>query len=253
MDLDVDPEDWLPQEEAEPEPEMESEADSESQGSEAGYSENIVNPGLHKKLTRQLMGDDRDMDKMAKKAQEKKHGKRAGYSLLFKYKCIMKLEGGMTATAICKRWKIPRQTLSDWKKNKEDILRQVNLGHNMNRKKMVESKFPEVSHALHLWLGETCSQNPDARIGGPELKAKADVLAKLFLEAGVKGYDDWKTCSDGWVSRWKDRHQVKYQRATGESNSADLAAVAQFKETTMADILSRYFRHSFDITDLKLK
>ena len=244
MDLDDDPETWNTDPDFEPDMGDLSQ-ESEAEDSEEPYSEPICNPSLHKKLQRQLMED--NLDRMAKKAQEKKNGKRAGYPIKFKYQILMKLKGKeLKPSEACRRYKIPRQTLSDWRKNELAILKQVNSGQNIDRMKMVDSKYPELSHMLHLWLGELCSQSPYVRISGTMIKAKADKLVKMMRNAGLKGYDDWTSCSDGWVTRWKARCQVRYQRATGESNSADLGAVAQFRETTMEDILSRYLRHSFD-------
>ena len=46
--------------------------------------------------------------------------------------------------------------------------------------------------------------------------------------------------SDGWLDRWKNRHNVSFKTVSGEGNSCTVKLAAPWKETTLPTILSKY-------------
>ena len=47
-------------------------------------------------------------------------------------------------------------------------------------------------------------------------------------------------CSNGWLSRWKKRHNITFRAVCGENASVDLGVCEEWKETTLKPILQRY-------------
>ena len=66
------------------------------------------------------------------------------------------------------------------------------------------------------------------------LKAKAEELA-TELDQTVQ----W-TCSNGWLTRWKKRHNITFRAICGQSASVDLTVCEDWKELTLKPILQRY-------------
>ena len=71
------------------------------------------------------------------------------------------------------------------------------------------------------------------RISGPILKSKAEDLARKL------GKPDF-IATDGWLSRWKARHQIKFKSAHGEKNSADVEGAQEWQSTTLPQLLLEY-------------
>ena len=60
--------------------------------------------------------------------------------------------------------------------------------------------------------------------------AKAEKLCKeLDLQT------DW-TCSSGWLSRWKARHNITYKRISGENASVDKGLCDDWKDEVVIPI-----------------
>ena len=57
--------------------------------------------------------------------------------------------------------------------------------------------------------------------------------------AGQLGYPDFKA-TDGWFSRWKNRHQIKYKRAHGEKASSDFPGARDWKISVLPKLLEQY-------------
>ena len=53
------------------------------------------------------------------------------------------------------------------------------------------------------------------------------------------GSEEW-TCSSGWLSRWKVRHDIKYRSVCGENAAVDKEVCEDWKDKTSLPILERY-------------
>ena len=109
-------------------------------------------------------------------------------------------------------FKIPRSTLNRLI-NKEEELRSrwcevFCHGHKPAKKlkRLRKGKAPEVDTALNQWFVTVTSKGQ--KLSGPILKEKAENLAKKL------GHTNF-VATEGWLSRWKARHQIRYKRAHG--------------------------------------
>jgi len=66
------------------------------------------------------------------------------------------------------------------------------------------------------------------------LKAKSEELAKKL------GHDNFKA-TDGWLSRWKVRNNIKFKKAQGKQGSADNESAELWKPTNIPTFLEMMF------------
>lgn len=100
------------------------------------------------------------------------------------------------------------------------------------KKRHRDPSRPEVDAALFQWFTATRAQS--IPVGGQLLKAKAEEISKE-----VDPTVEW-SCSSGWLSRWKARHNIAYRSVSGENASVDKGVCVDWKERTLQLILSRY-------------
>ena len=75
-----------------------------------------------------------------------------------KIEILGKLDCGLKAVDVCKRFNISQSTLSTWKKQRGKINEMVDAGKVLNQKCNRESFLPQVERALHLWFCEMRSK-----------------------------------------------------------------------------------------------
>ena len=75
-----------------------------------------------------------------------------------KIEILGKLDSGLKAVDVCKRFNISQSTLSTWKKQRGKINEMVDAGKVLNQKHNRESFLPQVERALHLWFCEMRSK-----------------------------------------------------------------------------------------------
>ena len=124
---------------------------------------------------------------------------------------------------------IPISTLSS-------ILRDRNLPTNQvlnysKAKKKRNASLVDIDQALLIWFKERRAQN--VVINGPILKQKANEFANSL------GHSGW-ACSNGWLCRWKLRHNLLNKTVVGQANTVNLSEVNEWIHTTGASIQSRY-------------
>ena len=89
--------------------------------------------------------------------QKPKH-QHTDQTLKEKIEILGKLDCGVKAVDICKRFNISQSTLSTWKKQRGKINEMVDAGKVLNQKCNRESFLPQVERALHLWFCEMRSK-----------------------------------------------------------------------------------------------
>ena len=92
-------------------------------------------------------------------------------------------------------------------------------------------------HGLMLIRHYVCGsrlQEHNQLISGDILRAKAE---ELFAELGRTRR--W-SCSNGWISRWKTRHNIKYKAVSGENTSVDRTVCDDWRESTLKPVLQHY-------------
>ena len=158
--------------------------------------------------------------------------KRIDLSLADKVKLLKHLQlPGVSQASAAKKFGVSTSQVSRLVKAKQQIFDQFDTG-NHNRKRQRAGKEEEVGSALFLWFQQKLSQG--ARLSGPLLKQKATELA------AAEGTEF--TPSDGWLSRWKSRHNIAYKKEQGEKQNADFPAAQQWKQHIVPAILQAYNR-----------
>ena len=89
--------------------------------------------------------------------QKPKH-QHTDWTLKEQIEILGKLDCGVKAVDICKRFNINQSTLSTWKKQRAKINETVDASKVLNQKRNHESFLPQVERALHLWFCEMRSQ-----------------------------------------------------------------------------------------------
>ena len=93
-------------------------------------------------------------------------------------------------------------------------------------KRMRQAAHPDVEEALSKWLCQARSK--DIPLSGTILQAKAESLAKEL------GHADFK-CSQGWLTRFKTRKDIKFKSITGEARSVNIGGYRMEKQSSPGD------------------
>lgn len=121
--------------------------------------------------------------------------------------------GKISKLEIAKKHSIPKSTLSTYIKNKgaiEDAY--ATEAFASSRKRLRPAKHPELEQAVVAWIREIRSQ--DIPLSGPMVMAKA---ADYALRLNI---DDF-SASEGWLHRFRDRHDIVFRILSGESKDVN--------------------------------
>ena len=75
-----------------------------------------------------------------------------------KIEILGKLDCGLKAVDVCKRFNISQSMLSTWKKQRGKINEMMDAGKALNQKRNCKSFLPQVERALYLWFCEIRSK-----------------------------------------------------------------------------------------------
>lgn len=123
---------------------------------------------------------------------------------------------------------VPKTTLVRLLQKRSEIEGSNNL---ISRKRQRLSKDDEVDQALLQWFRNARCQ--DITISGPLLQAKAQDLAHKL------GKPEFQV-TDGWLGRWKKRHDICYKTAYGEIKDANVPEANHWISTILPEILQEY-------------
>ncbi|KAK2166938.1 hypothetical protein LSH36_33g04033 [Paralvinella palmiformis] len=104
-------------------------------------------------------------------------------------------------TEIAKRYGVPASTLSTWIKNSQSLRRSQGL-INLSCKRRRMGKFANLDAALAVWCKNARAKK--VMLSGQIVRAKARDIASTL---GVDGFQ----CSDGWLSRFKQRYRISFR------------------------------------------
>ena len=153
-------------------------------------------------------------------------------SIKEKYAALKEVEEGSSKSQVAIKYGIPKYTLSTWIKSKEKIFEAMKTqGNKSKRRRLKEGTFAHLDDLIFKWLLTVRSRN--AVVSASILKTKVKELAEKI---NIKGFQ----ASDGWVDRWKNRYNVSFKTVSGEGNPCTAEMTAQWKETTLPTILSKY-------------
>ncbi|ODM97987.1 putative zinc finger protein [Orchesella cincta] len=140
---------------------------------------------------------------------------RRSLSLKEKMDIIFQLEKeGPSICALSKKLQIPRATISRIWKDREKI--RINFQNkDSNLRRCRPSEFGQIDEALLQWYNSQKSLNNDISIGGPALSEKASEFAEVLNVPNFRN-------SNGWLEKWKKRHNIKFKTVIGLGVSAEI-------------------------------
>lgn len=142
-----------------------------------------------------------------------------------KVEICKKLERGVKVAAIKNEYGIGETTVYDIKKSSAK-LKMFMLNNESEkgldtRKTLHAAKLQDLDSALYKWF--SLKRSEGAAISGP-----------ILIEKGKEFYEKMKltepcTFSEGWLTRFKDRHGIRKLDVSGEQKSADANAADEFR------------------------
>lgn len=135
--------------------------------------------------------------------------KRKCLSIREKVEIINELERGTKNVDVCKMFSLTSSTVSTLWKNK-DVYKSAMENNLTQTKKFRKCERADIDEALIQWFSE--QKRAGFPTDGPTLKAQAEKFAVQF------GCDDF-VCNNGWLDRFKNRHNILYAKVCGESRS----------------------------------
>lgn len=144
--------------------------------------------------------------------------------------CVIRaIEKGEKKSDVGRRFKLSQSTVATIWKNKETILQAALEGN--SSKKLRKPKFEELDQAMLSWFHKQRQNN--VPISGPIVKAKAEKFADQL------GIIDFKA-SEGWLGKFKHRHQITYGKMNGEARDVDTNVTDNWISTVWPTFEKKY-------------
>lgn len=122
----------------------------------------------------------------------------------------------------CYRFNIGKTQAAEITKKKDDIRSKWQSGINVNQKKsFLKTEGLNTDKLCFEWFAKARTQN--IPISGQLVKAKAKEVADQL------GYDNFHA-SDGWLQKWRKRHNIDFRSISGEAADVNREDVDQFME-----------------------
>ena len=161
------------------------------------------------------------------------------------------VESGTTNhSELSRRFKIDRKSIRRILKSKDAINNAVYNGRNFKRAKLRPPKHEELEEILAKWLKNVRSQN--VPVSGmlvkvvyivyfiqnsvnfiPISKEKAQEIAE-YLEISEFNV------SQGWLTRFKDRHSIVFKTIQGEAGAVDFESLRDWQEKVLKNKISKF-------------
>ena len=143
----------------------------------------------------------------------------------------MKSSSGVTQTELSRRFRCSQSTISKILSHKSEILKDAadNMVKDHKRKRV--GKAEDIEKALYTWFGDARAR--DAPITSLILEEKAKQFAASLDRPDFK-------VTNGWLCRWKTRYGIKYKKAHGEKNDADVESADVWTSTVLSEILENF-------------
>ena len=133
-------------------------------------------------------------------------------------------------SSVATRYNISTSTLSTFLKSRDKILNAYEAqDFHKDRKRMRKSPYADVEAMLFLnWFKQKFHQG--IPISGPLLQTKADELATLA------GHPEFK-CSNGWLTRFKERHDILFKTINGEEQAVQEEDMQPWLEQGLPEVV----------------
>ena len=159
--------------------------------------------------------------------------KLSNYSTEYKYQALEEVDKGLKSKSeIARDLGIPQNTLSTWVKSADKIRENYHNQHfGPQRKRMRTAQFSDIEEALYKWFQTQRDKN--LPVSGPMLQSKAEDLASKL------GHPDFK-CSNGWLCRFKSRHNIIYRSICGEDKAVTHTQTSDWTTKQLPALLSKF-------------
>jgi hypothetical protein len=156
--------------------------------------------------------------------------KRKSISLQKKYDILKDVEKDIDYGVIVQKYELKgKSNISSIVSNKDKIISAFESGqHKTSRKKLRESKYEEVDDAVLKWF--TIARESKISLSGHLIKAQALEFAEKL------GYSGFKA-SEGWLTRFKERHNIVYRAVSGESASVNQTIVNDWVQNQLPELI----------------
>lgn len=143
--------------------------------------------------------------------------KRTAITIETKRKILEAKRNGRSQQELSLIFDLTQSTISKILKNESKIL---SSSHDPNRKRVQEGYFPILDDEVLRWFHITRSMN--IKISNEMLSSKAVELFEQLKETTPEYSDKKFTASQGWLTRFKNRHDLNKKQEIGESQSVDI-------------------------------
>ena len=140
-----------------------------------------------------------------------------------KYNALQEILSGISKKSVAKKYGVPKSTVSTWLANKDKILAAYESGEiKPKRQKIKRAENEDLDKTVYNTSFHNTRAN-NVPVSGVVLKEKVLQFAKsLHL-------DDFRA-SDGWLDKWKSRHNVTFREVSGEEKSCTTEMTAFFPD-----------------------
>ncbi|KAL3182710.1 hypothetical protein MRX96_034618 [Rhipicephalus microplus] len=135
----------------------------------------------------------------------KKRGKYTTLTMEKKAAIIKLIESGRSQLDVAKEYHLSKQTVSDYVKNRINILTAFENSCNKSQKNDSKGVHSALEEALQLWLKGVLAKN--LPVSGDLLKEKAESFA---VKMGIVDF----IITDGWLRGFKKRHGILFKKLT---------------------------------------
>lgn len=157
--------------------------------------------------------------------------KRKFLSLEDKARILTEVASGQKKSDVAAKFGISPSSLSTILKSKDAIEKALASGTSAKRTKLTPSAHEELEKAVYKWFVETRVKK--IPISGHAVQQKALNFACLL------GIEDFKA-STGWLSRFKNRHDIVGKTLSGESASADTSSASAWVSENVPALLEEF-------------
>ncbi|XP_037508922.1 tigger transposable element-derived protein 4-like [Rhipicephalus sanguineus] len=139
--------------------------------------------------------------------------------------------GKLTITEIARKFRIAKSTLTGIIKDGARVTAALNDGDFTSKRKKMRTAAHKSLEDVHLaWI--QCARSANLPVNGIVLKAKVEEIAlKMDIEFA---------CSDGWLDRFRKRHELVFRSVAGEAAAVDEVTCNDWRLTKLKQILQDY-------------
>ncbi|XP_023228548.1 tigger transposable element-derived protein 4-like [Centruroides sculpturatus] len=156
--------------------------------------------------------------------------KRKALTLDCKVEIIKAVESGRKKADVCRDFGLANSTVCTIIKNREKILKSFQDGKGQVKKIKLCEKA-NIDDALIKWFNQCRSSN--LPLNGPILMEKAEEFGRLLGDTNFK-------CSNGWLDRFKQRHNISFGKVCGEAKSVNLLDVENWLRDVWPKLRGEY-------------